>query len=464
MTARSIKKKDFFTGNMVWWLFAILTIVYGVILAIIDHGSGAFMSIAEGIWTIYKSPAILVHDYFALAGAGPALINSAMSAILTLCAFKVAKQPVGGSQMGALGLVMGFALLGKNPVNMLPIFIGAYLYSLFKKEPYKNNVSVAAFATCLAPIVNQTVHTPQIVDAIGLPGAIALGVILGLFIGFVINSMGAFIRKSHEGLNLYNIGWGAGLIAIAIAAIYNTMGIDRYGPGSAVPGVTILSVHGVTGYYNTQLNIYLAVTAVFFITVGLLAGIKKSCKLKDILNMKADDNNFFDKYGKGATYMAMGGLTLVAIALSLIFGIHLDAPIMGAILSMIGWGGFGKAIASSVNIIAGVILGGLARYLLSLALAPALYAETSMLVYLSIHGTIWSSAFWGTCLSPMARYFGWKWALLIGMAHFIFASTVAPFTWGMNLYNNGLAAGFVCVVMIPIIRAFDRKGKYPARM
>ena len=464
MTDSKIEKKEFLTGNLVWWFFTLLTIIYGIVLAFMEHGGGAFRVIIDGLWTIYSSPAVLVHDYFALAGIGPALINSGMAGILILCAFKIAKLPVGGSQMGTMGLVMGFAFLGKNPVNMLPILVGAFLYSLYKKEPYKNHVTVAGFATCLAPIVNQTVHIPQIVNVIGVTGAIILGAILGLFIGFIVNSMGTFIRKSHEGLNLYNIGWGAGLIAIAFAAVYNTIGLDRFGPGSSVPGVTIMSVHGMTGYYNVELLFYLGLTAVFFFLMGLLSGGSSGYKLKEILYMKADDNHFYAKYGRGPTYIAMGFLTLVAIVFSLVFKIHLDAPIMGAIISMIGWGGFGKAVVNSVNLIIGVMLGGLVRYLLSLVLAPGLYPETPVLLYMSTHSTIWSSAFWSTCLSPMAKNFGWKWALLVGMAHFMFASTVAQFTWGMNLYNNGLAAGFVCVIMIPLIRAFDRKGKYPALM
>ena len=453
------EKKELLTANLVWFLFALLTIVYGIALALIQDGIGGFEAIARGLWSIYTSPAILVHDYFALAGAGAALINSAMSGLLILLALKIAKQPVGGSQMGALGLVMGFALLGKNPANMIPILVGGYIYSLYKKEPYKNNVTASGFATCLAPIVSQTAHTPQIVESIGIAGAIALGIVFGLFIGFIINSMAGFIRKSHEGLNLYNVGWGAGLIAIAFAAAFNALGMERFGPGSAIPGVTIASVHGVTGYFNMQLNIYLAVTAVFFLVMGFLAGGVGKHKAKEIFNMKADDNNFYEKYGKGPTYLAMGLLTLMALILSLVFRVHLDAPIMGAILSMIGWGGFGKAVVNSAILIGGVMLGGLARFLF----APGLLGETPVLTYFSVHGVIWSSAFWGTCLSPMAKFFGWKWALLIGMCHFFFASSIAPFHWGMNLYNNGLAAGFVCVVMIQLIRAFDRKGKYPQR-
>jgi hypothetical protein len=396
-----------------------------------------------------------------MAGIASAFVNSAMSGLLVLCAFKLAKLPVGSSQMGVLGLVLGFAFLGKNPVNMLPILLGAKLYSLYRKEPYKNHVTMAGFATCLAPAVSQPVHIPQLVGTFGVGGAVVIGLIIGLFIGFVINSMAVFIRKSHEGLNLYNVGWGAGLLSIALTVGYNAMGIERFGPGVQIsPGVSILGVFGNSAHFIVELNSYLVITAVFFILMGLLAGGMQGYKLSEVLYMKADDNSFYVKYGKGPTYLAMGILSLLALALSLIFKIHLNAPIMGAIISMIGWGGFGKAVANCLTIITGVVLAALARYFI----APGFYREGFLITgYLSGQAVIWSSAFWGTCLSPMVKYFGWKWGILIGMVHFTFASYIAVFHWGQNLYNNGLAAGFVCVVMIPIIRSLDRAGKYPPR-
>jgi len=56
------------------------------------------------------------------------------------------------------------------------------------------------------------------------------------------------------------------------------------------------------------------------------------------------------------------------------------------------------------------------------------------------------------CLSPLCTRFGWKWGLIAGFIHLCFASNVADFHGGMNLYNNGLAAGFTAMLLLPIIR------------
>ena len=446
--AQGAAVKEKFEPCQVWGLFMILTIVYGFILAFAKGEAG---SIFQGLWTIYTSPAVLTTDYFALAGAGPAFINSGMAGLLILFVFKRAQLPLGGPQMGVFGLTMGFALLGKNPVNMIPILFGAYLFSLYKKEPYKNHVTMAGFCTCLGPVVSQPAHIPQIVGAIGVFGGMAMGALLGIFFGFVINAKAVFIRKSHEGLNLYNIGWGAGLLAMGLTAVYKAMGITE--PFAPVAGSALAA-----GSLNAELTMYVIGMAVFFLVMGLLAGGKLG-ELTEILYMQADNNLFYTEYGKGHTYLAMGILSTLVVALILTFNININAPVLGAAISMVGWAGFGKAVANCVTIIAGVMLGGLTRYYM----APAIPGAASLYAFYTTQPVVWSSAFWGTCLSPMAKYFGWRWGIVIGMVHFYFASTIAPFHFGQNLYNNGLAAGFVCVVMIPIIRSFDRAGKYPPR-
>lgn len=445
----------------VWTYFIVLTFVYGLVLSFMQHGAGAVGAITDGLWTIFTSPATLLHDYIAMVGIGPAFINSALAGLLILITFKyIAKSPATGPQMGVFGLVMGFAFLGKNPANMIPILAGAYLFALYKKEPYKNTVTMAGFSTCLAPIVSQPAHVPQFVAALGTAGAVLMGVVLGLIIGFVINAMAVFIRKSHEGLNLYNIGWGAGLLSLGLTMIYNTLGVTPFGPGSANPGgFSIAGVRGVADFYNTELYLFIALTAVFFLAMGLLSGAKFD-NLKELTYLKADDNNFYVAHGAGKSYLGMGLLGVLATVLVLVFQVNINAAVLGAIISMVGWGGFGKTVANVLSIGSGVLLAGLLRYVTD---ARFLADGVGVGSYFSTQAVIWSTLFWGSCLSPMAKYFGWKWGIVVGMMHFFVTYTLAPFHWGQNLYNNGMAAGFVCLIMIPLIRSLDKQGKYPPR-
>ena len=475
--------KKAFTPYKVWGILMVATILYGLALALHQYNwnfADGFTHVFEGLWRIITSPALLTHDYIAMVGIGPAFVNSGLSGLLILGVFAAVKLPGSGPQMGVFGLVMGFAFMGKNPANMLPIIAGALLYSLFSKQEAKTQITMAGFATCLAPIVSQPAHIPQITDAIGVAGGWAVGIALGLIIGFVINAMAVFIRKSHEGLNLYNIGWGAGLLAIAVTTIYTAFGIERFGPGvtrgyalisggmpydyyiDAAGNQIITGTLSEIGTYDFMLFAYLVGVAVFFLVIGLASG-GNFKNLKETLYLKAGDskfiNNFYAKYGQGPVYLAMFFLAVLIIALTLPLGIHITGPVLGAALSLIGWGGFGKAVANAAAIIAGVLVAATLRFFIWPT--NSAWADLNILEYFRTQsGAIFTTAFWGTCLSPMARFFGWRWAIIVGMLHFAITMTIGSWHWGQNLYNNGLAAGFVCVIMIPIIRSLDKKGKY----
>jgi len=458
--SEKITQSRIFAPYRVWAALIALTIAYGVVVAFLQHGVDGLSHITSGLWLILTSPALLATDYVALAGVGPAFINAGLTALLSLGALKFARLEGSGPQMAALALALGFGLMGKNPANTFPILFGAYLYSVFTKHEYKQHVTMAIFSLCLAPVVSQPAFIPEIVAIIGTTGSIILGAFMGVFFGFIINAMSVFTRKSHEGLNLYNVGWGAGLIAIALALLYNTMGIVQFGPIRYLPW----TIGSGSGYYNFELYAYVVILTLFFLIVGLASG-GSLRNFRQILYLKASDskfiNNFYAKYGQGTVYLAMGFLGILALVVTFGFGVvHLNGLIVGAIISMVGWGGFGKTVANAAVIIAGVFLGGVVRFFVN----PYFFADgMNFITYISYGQTghaIWTAAFWGTCLSPAVRFFGWRWGLLIGMVHFGFVTSIAYFHWGQNLYNNGLAAGFVCMIMIPIIRAIDKKDKY----
>jgi hypothetical protein len=56
-----------------------------------------------------------------------------------------------------------------------------------------------------------------------------------------------------------------------------------------------------------------------------------------------------------------------------------------------------------------------------------------------------------TGLAPIAGQYGWKWGLAAGFLHVNIASHTAYLSGGMNLYNNGFAAGFVAMFLLPLI-------------
>jgi Protein of unknown function (DUF1576) len=74
------------------------------------------------------------------------------------------------------------------------------------------------------------------------------------------------------------------------------------------------------------------------------------------------------------------------------------------------------------------------------------------------------AALFGTTLAPIAGRFGWHWGLVAGFVHSSAALATGVMHAGLNLYNNGLAAGIVASVLVPVIiaiRAVTKPGEEP---
>ena len=69
------------------------------------------------------------------------------------------------------------------------------------------------------------------------------------------------------------------------------------------------------------------------------------------------------------------------------------------------------------------------------------------------------AALFGTTLAPIAGRFGWHWGVVAGFIHSSAAQTVGPLHAGLNLYNNGFAAGIVASVLVPVIIAIRSRTK-----
>src|SRR5262245_6304034 len=125
--------------------------------------------VADGLLNILTSRDTLLTDYMGVGGVGGALVNAGL---LTLCACFVyykAGAKVGGGAVAALLLVLGFALFGKNLLNIWSIVAGVYLYSRFRGEPFATHINTAFFGVALAPIFSEILFSSAMSMALSLP-------------------------------------------------------------------------------------------------------------------------------------------------------------------------------------------------------------------------------------------------------------------------------------------------------
>lgn len=408
-------------------LLYVLYIIYGLLWNTLS-GYG-FRDIIDGMLIILMSSDILVTDYIYIAGLGAALINVGIMGLLAIWVLVATRHRPFGLDMGVLGLVTGFAFFGKNPLNMLPILIGAYLFSRAIKRPFEENVLPALLGNALAPAVSVLAHVDYIPTELG----IVLGILVGIFIGFTISPLSVWMRKAHEGFNLYNVGFTAGIMALSLMALYRNLGIE-FEPRNLWSSGN-----------NTALMIFLAMVSLYYILIGLLTDTGEKVTLKELLILKFEDFEDFDYFRHfwEKSYIAMGILGLACMGFMQAMQAQYTGLAMGAILSIIGFGAFGKSLLHGIPIVAGALLADFANFM---SFGTDMNENNSLVAIL-----------FSTCLTPISKAFGWKWGVMAGFMHLSLATNISMFHGGMNLYNNGLAGGLVAMILLPIIRTFSRR-------
>lgn len=398
-----------------------LHIIFMAAGIIYDSPAGVALGLAE----IFMGSDILVTDYIYVGGFGATLVNAGLSGLLAIAALVLAKHEPNGLTFGTLGLTIGLAFFGKNPLNMLPIIAGGFLYAKFAKMPSTNCILRVLLATCLAPAVTQLAH----VTDLPFTATAIIGTGFGLTIGFLITPLAIHMESAHKGYNLYNVGFTAGILGMGIFALYN------------LAGAGFSTLEYWSSGYTPHLMIFLAAVSLYFITCGIL-GRGEPVHLRTFLDFQADDHDYFKKYRETA-YIHMGILGFACFAFMLIVRGEYNGPIIGAILSVVGFGAFGKNLSSAAPLVTGAMLAAATSWVIT----GTPINNSGFLV----------AAIFSTCLSPLVKRFGWGWGIAAGFLHLSFAVTVGAFHGGLNLYNNGLAGGLAAMVLLPIIVAFSKR-------
>lgn len=398
------------TKGITMWAYAFVVLLSAFIF-------NSPYEIFNGLFKIATDPSILVSDYMKIANIGAALFNSGLLIIICLLIVKKSKTKMSGLIIAAILTVAGFALFGKNIYNIWSILLGVKLYSIFKGEKFSKNIVVALFGTAIAPIISQV--------SFGLEFPIIAGVIvgnaLGCFAGFILPPLAKHFVKFHQGFNLYNMGFTAGVVGMLFMSVFRALGIEN-------EKRMILSSGN-----NEILGIYLFALFTTMIIVGFIMNNKTFDGLKDLLNHTGKGEDFIATNGFGITLVNMGMLGFVATIYVLLANGQLNGPTIGGIYTVAGFAGFGKHVKNTVPVMLGIVI-------------------VSMVTPWEINSLgVLLAALFGTTLAPIAGEFGWKSGILAGFLHMAVVMNVGYLHGGMNLYNNGLAGGLVAGILIPIL-------------
>jgi hypothetical protein len=377
----------------------------------------------HGLIAILSARDTLITDYIGVGGMGAAFVNAGLLTLAALVFYWRSGAVIGGGAVACLFLVLGFALFGKNLLNVWFIVAGVYAYARYKNEPFSKHINVAFFGTALAPIFTEILFS----SALPLHFSLPLAVVTTLLLGFVLVPCAAHLFNAHMGYTLYNIGWVAGILGTLTVAVYKSYGF--------VPEPVFIWTTG----NNLLLGSMLALLFAAMAAGGWWLDRRAWQKLAWILRRTGrSPSDFVTEAGIGPSLLNMGLTGIIGTAYVLAVGGDLNGPTLGAILTIVGFSAYGKHARNIMPIMLGVFL-------------------ASTLKDWSAHDpSAVLAALFGTTLAPIAGRFGFRWGIVAGFVHSSVAQTVGQLHGGLVLYNNGFAAGLVAAILVPVIMALQR--------
>lgn len=402
------------------WAYVILLVLAGFVL---DTPA----NILAGLKRIAMVEDALITDYVLVAGPGAALVNSALVTAISICVLYLSGDVLNGMTMVVIGLMSGFSLFGKNFVNIWPILIGSWLYTRMKREPFGSYANIGLMATALAPVVSYI----ALDNGWGNP---VWGVLAGLMIGFVMPPLAAYTYRIQNGMNLYNVGFACGLVAMICVPLMSSMGAD--------PSLHYRWASG----YNFMFGIVLTTFCLMLIVGGLLFSGKPVwaawAGYRRLLQTSGRaPSDYLRMFGPAPVLINTGVNGLLGMAFILAVGGDLNGPTVGGILTIMGFSAFGKHALNILPVMLGVALGG---FVMHWELSDSAVQLTCLFC---------------TTLAPISGYFGWPYGVLAGFLHSAVVLYTSSPVAGMNLYNNGFSGGLVAIVLYPTIMAIAQHRK-----
>ncbi len=404
------------------YLFFVLLYLAFTVFAFCVDAPG---EIWAGFVKIVTSRSLLTTDYIALGGMGAAFLNAALTGFMAMALLLRAGTKPNGAMFMALFITTGFAFFGKNVLNVIPLTLGVYLYARFQKEPFSNYILNALLASTLSPVVSELCFMGIFQWQVEL----IIGMAAGVGVGFLLPPIISVTPRVHGGYSLYNAGFAGGVLAIFIVAITKATGNEFQGPALLSAGNNKVLAPFLYAIMLALMCIPLAIKKERTMLLGNMKSIfRHSGRLV---------SDYYTLYGNSA-FFNMGLCGALGVTVTLLVGGQLNGAIIPGIFALTGFGAFGKHWRNCLPVMCGAFLGALLN-------TPPPTEPSNIVPILFCTG-----------LAPIAGQFGVVWGVVAGFLHMAIVHHIGSVTGGINLYNNGFSAGFVALVLVPIILAWKR--------
>ena len=388
---------------------SMLILIFFITYVINEHEN-----IFIGMYKIITSPAVLVTDFIKVGGIGAAFLNAILIFSFNFFLVKSFKVKITGITIAAFFTVLGFSFFGKNILNILPFYLGGMLYSIYTSTDFSEHIIPIAFSSALAPFVSSVAFYGEISYETSYINAILIGVL----IGFIVVPLAKSLYDFHEGYDLYNLGFTAGILGSVIIAVLKLYHFE-------ITPQFLLSTE-----YDIPLKILCSSAFLSLIIIGFYIN---DSSLSGYFSLMKDDgykSDFVKKYGYGLTFINMGVMGFISIGFVIITGQTFNGPILAGVFTVVGFSANGKTVFNTFPILVGILLASLGSKGNDFTLAI--------------------SGLFGTALAPISGVFGPIAGIIAGWLHLAVVQNVGLVHGGLNLYNNGFSAGIVAGFLLPI--------------
>jgi hypothetical protein len=143
----------------------------------------------------------------------------------------------------------------------------------------------------------------------------------------------------------------------------------------------------------------------------------------------------------GGALLNAGILGLVYSAYVAIIGAPFNGPVIGGLMTVIGFGFFGKHPRNVFPVFLGLLAA-------ALIFGKNLTESWVVLAFL-----------FGTALAPLAGEFGPFVGIIAGFLHLVIVERSGTWHGGMNLYNNGFAGGLTAALLVSVIEWYKTNAR-----
>lgn len=400
-------------------ILSILPLLFIILAFLTDTPTNIF----KGIYDIVITPDHLITDYVYVGGLSAALVNTGLLTLINIYMMRKLDLNIAGTAIAVLFMITGFSFFGKNIANVWPIYLGGYLHARYHKIDFKNIVLIVMFSTALAPMVTQLTHDTPLDPIIGL----SIGIVLGILIGFIMPVLAPHMLSFHDGYNLYNVGFTAGVIGTVLTSLMRGFGVD-------VEPRMILSTQ-----HDMFFKIFFLIYFLIIFTVGFVINGSSMKGYRNLMKRSGRAvTDFTQLDGYGLTFMNIGIIGFIALGYIKLSGGVMNGPIVGAMISLTGFSAFGNHPLNTIPVLIGVMIASITN----------IWSINSTSVIIG--------GLFGTTLAPIAGSYGLFWGIVSGFMHLSVVMNVGMLHGGMNLYNNGFSGGLVAGVLVPIIKSFRK--------